>query len=129
MQRPEALASEYTRQLEDSGSPGAWEFQGKQLALAFRKTDAQENRVTDAYVHEAMDLDRYKAEMEKPKRSRQELERMALDVERGSRQQESSRIAPDQMETFCNRVAQGLDEMNFNERQQLLRLVVERVTV
>ena len=129
MQRPEVLASEYTRQLEDSRSPGAWQHQRKQLALAIRRTNAQENRITDAYVHEAMDLDRYKSEMVKLKEHRLGLEKMALEVELNSKQEKSSRFALEQMETFCNRVAHGLDAMNIEERQQLLRLVVERVTV
>ncbi len=34
-----------------------------------------------------------------------------------------------QIEGFCNCVAQELDAMNFGERQQILRLVVERITL
>ena len=48
---------------------------------------------------------------------------------KGARQEETNRNALDQMETFCNRVAQRLDAMTFEERQQFLRLVVERITV
>ena len=35
----------------------------------------------------------------------------------------------DETERFCNQVAKGLEAMTFEERQQLLRLVVERITV
>ena len=37
--------------------------------------------------------------------------------------------ALDRMETFCNPVAQGLADMAFEKKLQLLRLVVERITV
>ena len=30
---------------------------------------------------------------------------------------------------FCHRISEGLDNMSFEERQELLRLVVDRVTV
>ena len=33
------------------------------------------------------------------------------------------------MEQFCRRVAQGLEAMTFEERQRLLRMVVERITM
>ena len=33
------------------------------------------------------------------------------------------------LEQFCHQVAQGLDALTFEERQQLLRLVVESITV
>ncbi len=32
-------------------------------------------------------------------------------------------------QTFCHSVAEGLDRLSFEERQELLRLVVDRVTV
>ena len=45
-------------------------------------------------------------------------------------QQESEGLhALNQLNQFCQRVIQGMDEMTFDERQQLLRLVVERITV
>ena len=37
----------------------------KQLAVALKRVQAQEDRITDAYINEAMDLNRYKAEMDK----------------------------------------------------------------
>lgn len=55
--------------------------------------------------------------MEKLRQRRQELEGMSLDVEGRSRQEETSQNALDQMETFCNQVAQGLDAMTFEERR------------
>ena len=129
IQRPDALNSEYTRRLEAAGSSNDWELQQKQIGVAIKRTNAQEDRITDAYVNESMDLDRYKAEMEKLRQRRQELERLSLDVEGRARQEETSRTALEHMDIFCNQVAQGLDAMNYEERQQLLRLVVERVTV
>ena len=74
-------------------------------------------------------MDRYKGEMEKLRGRRQELERMSLEIEQSAKQEESSRNCLDQMEAFCSRVAQRLDAMTFEERQQILRLLIERVTV
>jgi len=47
----------------------------KKLGIALKRVAAQEDRVTEAYVSEAMDLDRYKEEMDKLKSHRQELDK------------------------------------------------------
>ena len=42
------------------------------MALALKRVKAQKDRITDAHVNEAMELDRYKAEMEKLRVRRQD---------------------------------------------------------
>ena len=101
----------------------------KQVALSLKRLKVQEDRITDAYINEAMELDRYKVEMEKLRVRRRELERAAKDIERMEQQEANSRDALEHLERFCGRVSDGLAAMTFEERQRLLRLVVERVTV
>ena len=129
LQRPELLVEEYRHRLTDVGATTDFEFERKQAALALKRVKAKEDRVTDAYINEAVDLERYKAEMEKLREERVGLERLAQDIDRRERQQQDSRGAIDHLERFCSQVAQGLETMTFEERQQLLRLVVEGITV
>ncbi len=129
LRQPEVLAEEYRKRLDASGSADDLEFEEKQITIALKRVKARENRVTDAYINEVMDLQRYKAQMEKLAAERKGLERVANDIERRAGEQEHSRSALDQIETFCGQVYQGLDNLTFEEKQQLLRLVVERVTV
>ena len=51
------------------------------------------------------------------------LESKRLDVEKDSRSD------LEHLERFCYQVAKGLEAMTFEERQELLRLVVEGITV
>ena len=76
-----------------------------------------------------MDLARYKAEIGKLAHRRRELDGMGKDVERRAKQADASRQALAQLEAFCGQVSLGLEAMTFQERQQLLRLVVEGITV
>ena len=85
--------------------------------------------MTNVYRAEAIDLSRYKTEMDKLADRRKELERMQQYIERRSRQKDSSRKALDQLEAFCEQMTVGLENMTFEERQQFLRLVVEGITV
>ncbi|MEE9325389.1 MAG: hypothetical protein V3U90_07585 [Dehalococcoidia bacterium] len=90
---------------------------------------AQEDRLTDAYLNEAMELDRYKAEMEKLKGRRLQLDWAVEALNQRECQERDSRRALEHLERFCRQVSQGLETLTFEERQQLLRLVVERITV
>ena len=96
------------------------------MALALKRVKTQEDRVTDAYINEAMDQDRYKAELGY---RRTQLERTAQESDFRERQRMDSYRVLQHLERFCHQVAQGLEALTFEERQQLLRLVVERITV
>ena len=129
LRRPEVLAEEYNQRMKASHSATDLEFERKRVALALKQTKAQEDRVTDAYIHEAMDLGRYKAEMDRLRAQRQELDRAAQEIIRRSRKEQGAKSALQHLERFCDQVSQGLEAMTFEERQTLLRLVVESVTV
>jgi len=129
LQQPDLLIDECQRRLAIVTSDARLETERKTVAIALKRAKAQEDRVTDAYINEVMELDRYKAEMEKLKERRKELERAAQEVNQREHQEERSREALEHLEQFCHRVALGLETMTFEERQQLLRLVVERITM
>ncbi len=129
LRQPQLLVEEYQSRLAQAASPESVEAERKRVALALKRVKGQEDRVTDAYINEAMELDRYKGEMEKLRQRKTELERAAQEIDRRERREEESRKGLGHLERFCQRVAQGLEVMTFAERQQLLRLVIERVTV
>ena len=76
-----------------------------------------------------MDLKRYKTEMDKLRARIKELDGIARDLDRRSEQERGAESALQQLQTFCHRVSVGLDRMSFEERQELLRLVVDRIPV
>jgi len=125
LQQPDPLIDENQRRLAMATSQSGLEKERKTAALAMKRVKAQEDRITDAYINDAMDLDRYKAEMEKPRVRRKKLERAAQEIDLRERQEEDSRKA---LEQFCRRVTQGLEAMTFEERHRLLCLVVGRIT-
>ena len=76
-----------------------------------------------------MELDLYKTDRDKLKAQCRQLETAANRLEQVEHQEATNRAAQNRMERFCRQVSEGLDTMTFEERQQLLRLVVERITV
>ncbi len=129
LQHPQLLTEEYQRRITRACTPDALEEERKQTKLALKRVKTQEGRITDAYVNEAMELDRYKAEMEKLRARRQELERARRDIDRRDRERQDGLKALEHVEKFCESVSVGLEAMTYEERRQLLRLVVERITV
>ena len=129
LQQPQLLKEEYQRRMTRACTSDALDEERKQTKLALKQGKAQEDRITDAYINEAMELDRYKTEMEKLRVRRQELERARRDIERRGLEQQEGLKALEHLQKFCESVSVGLEAMTFEERQQLLRLVVERIIV
>jgi len=63
LKNPELLTKQYRQQLAESLVANEFELNRKQIALAIKRVVVQEDRMTDAYRNEAIDLDRYKSEM------------------------------------------------------------------
>lgn len=129
LRNPELLANQYRKQLADSSASNEFELNKKQIALALKRIAVQEDRMTDAYRNEAIELDRYKAEMNQLSDRRKGLEKQQAELDRQQAQEESRQSALEHLERFCEQVSVGLGTLTFEERQQLLRLVVEKAIV
>ena len=129
LKQPHILIAEYERRLSDLGSVDAIERERKQLSLALKRLAVQEDRITEAYLNEAMEIDRYKIEMEKLRQRRGGLEERDSQQVRRSKQEQSANAGLRYLNDFCQRVSNGLESLSFEDRQKLLRLVVERITV
>ena len=127
--QPDVLAAEYQKSIAKAASPDTITADRKQISLALKKLTVQENRATDAYMNGAMDLSRYRAEMDKLRQQRTELERRGRELDQRQQWEQHSRNALEHVDRFCRQVTQGLDTLTFEERQQLLALLVEKVTV
>ncbi|MCI0869970.1 MAG: recombinase family protein [Chloroflexi bacterium] len=129
LKQPHILVAEYERKLTGLGSLDAFEQERKQLSVALNRLAVQEDRVTEAYVNEAMELDRYKTEMEKLRERRTGLEVMENQLGRRAKQEQDANAGLRYLEEFCHRISDGIESLSFEDRQKLLRLVVERITV
>ncbi len=83
----------------------------------------------DAYKNEAIDLPRIKEEMGKLRARREALDRERRGMEQLRQQQAQGTHALERLEAFCQRVSQGLERLTFEEKQKLLRLLVDHIQV
>jgi hypothetical protein len=129
LQNPQILIDEYLGLLEASEASSGLDYELRQVALALKQVRAQEDRFTHAYANEAIDLKRYKTEMDKLRLRGEALDGTSRDLSRRAETEKGSERALEHLETFCARTGEGLDNMSFEERQDLLRLLVDRISV
>ncbi len=129
LQHPQILIDEYQGLLKGSDTSSSLDYELRQVDLALKQVRIREDRFTQAYANEAIDLKRYKTEMDKLRARTKELDGTSRDLSRRAETEQGSEKALEHLETFCNRIEEGLDKMSFEERQDLLRLLVDSVTV
>ena len=130
LQRPDVLAQEYQRRRSQSKAPdGLEEAREKQIDLVLRRVKAQEDRLMDAYTNEAIELPRLKEDMGKLKARRELLQKERRELDRLREEHVREEDALVRLEAFCERVSRGLENLSFEEKQKLLRLLVDRIEV
>ena len=129
LQNPQLLMEEYTRRVEEMSAPNGLKFESKRLTSGLNKLRSQEERLTDAYLNEAMDLEQYKTKMDQVAAHRHDLERLSLEVKDQAQQEVNNRQGLERLNEFCDRVSRGLGNLSFEDRQRFLRLVVDSIVV
>ena len=127
--RDSASWEEYRRQVAQAEAPNGKEVEKKQLETALKRLKSQQDRITDAYINEAIELPQYKSQMDKIRERREQLEQSLANVEKRKQLWDLEHQALNRLEAFSEMVSQGLESLTFEEKQSLLRLVVERIVV
>ena len=113
---------------------GLWlpqELQARQMGL--RKAQAsltqQLDRLTEAYLGGVIPLEEYRRRRADTEQRRQALEEQQQQlVQQVDRQNELNQLSRS-MEDFCTRVRQGLAQASFEQKRQLVELLIDRVIV
>lgn len=126
---PETIAHALERAQGGQWLPQELQARRENLRKARVHLDQHLNRLTDAYLSEVMPLEEYK-------RRRHELDQKILGLESQEKQlaaQADRRLETislvNSVEDFCRRVQTGLMEATFEQKRQLVELLVDRVVV
>jgi site-specific DNA recombinase len=126
---PDAIATALYRAQGGLWLPQELQARRENLRKARVSLEQQMERLTDAYLANVLQLEEYK-------RRRGELEQRLLVIAEQRRQLEANVGHHDQLagmvqsiEAFCQRVQQGINEATFEQKRQLIELLVDRVVV
>jgi site-specific DNA recombinase len=129
LMHPQTIAEALQRAQGGLWLPQELQARRENLRKARVSLEQQIERLTDAYLATVLSLDEFK-------RRRQELEQRQRGIAEQVRQLEASVGRHDELagiaqsiEAFCLRVQQGLDEATFEQKRQLVELLIDRVVV
>ncbi len=129
LMHPDQIATALYRAQGGQWLPQELQARRENLRKARVSLEQQMERLTDAYLANVLQLDEYK-------RRRQELEQRLSVIAEQKRQLEANVGHHDQLagmaqsiEAFCQRVQQGIGEATFEQKRQLIELLVDRVIV
>jgi site-specific DNA recombinase len=126
---PEHIVAAFQRAQGGQWLPQELQARRENLRKARVSLEHQRERLTDAYLANVFQLEEYK-------RRHQELEQRLQSVAEQVRQLEASVGHRDELaarvqsiEAFCQRAQQGLEQATFEQKRQLIELLVDRVVV
>jgi site-specific DNA recombinase len=129
LMHPERIATALYRAQGGQWLPQELQARRENLRKARVSLEQQMERLTDAYLANVLQLEEYK-------RRRLELEQRLSVIAEQKRQLEANVGHHDQLaamvqsiEAFCQRVQYGLSEATFEQKRQLIELLVDRVVV
>ena len=126
---PDALRRQFDALAQVPSGPAGDRAEAERWAAQLRRLDREEVRLVDAYQAEAIALEELKERRDQLRARRQAAiaQRDAAVTARANRA--TADAAWREWTTFCDRVRGRLASLTPAERQQVLQLVVERVTV
>ena len=128
LQHPERVAEEHERRLQAQGQDTqAIAAQREDLNRKRRKLEGTTKRLLDAYEAGLLSIDELKPRKQQSDAALKRLHEEASDLDEALSDVVELREIVTHVADFASRLTQGLDELDFEQRQQLVRLLVKRV--
>ena len=113
---------------------GAWlpqELQARRenLRKAARSLDQQKERLTEAYLAGVLELEEYRRRKQDLAHRAEALESQARQLEASVTRQGELTGMIESIQDLCHRVQQGLENASFEQKRQVVELLVDRVVV
>jgi site-specific DNA recombinase len=99
---------------------------GLEIDTQIGKIKFQEQRLLDAYRQEVITIEQFKEQMGKVNEGKDKLEESKAIILKQP-EQEIITITPEMIKQYCQLVVKKLPEITFEQKQQLLRLLVDKV--
>jgi site-specific DNA recombinase len=113
---------------------GQWapqELQARRANLrrAGESVTGQIERLTEAYLHEVIPLAEYQRRRATLEQQVQAVERQHNQLQADAQRQQDLAGLTQSVEAFCQRLQSGLDHATFEQKRQLVELLIDRVVV
>ncbi len=100
-----------------------------QLQRGQDRLHSQVERLTEAYVNQVMPLEEYRRRRQAVEQHLHAVARLLDQLEAEARNQQNLAGLVESMEAFCARVQEGLTQATWEQKRQLVELLIDRVVV
>ena len=128
VQEPGKLESEYQSRLATSEQDGS-EQERKRLESELRRLDKAANRFLDLYGDEQFDREQLDNKLYENSGQKKAINEQLQVLNHRKREEANRQRKWKDLQSFCDAVKAGLSNLAEDERQKLLRLLIERVTI
>jgi site-specific DNA recombinase len=126
---PEAIRQALGRAQRGEWLPQELQARRNGLRKASTSLSRQVDRLTEAYLEQIVSLEEYRRRRQDLEGRQEAVQTQLRELEASlSRQSELATIAAG-IELFCQRVQQGLEQATFEQKRQLVELLIDRVIV
>jgi site-specific DNA recombinase len=126
---PESIAAALQRAQGGHWLPQELQARRENLRKARVSLEHQMERLTDAYLANVLQLEEYKRRHQELEQRQQGLAEQMRLLEASVGRHDELAAMVQSMEAFCQRVRQGLAEATFEQKRQLIELLIDRVIV
>lgn len=129
VRQPELVAAALERAQGGEWLPQELQARRQRLRQAGQHLQGQRERLTDAYLHSVIPLDEYQQRRQHLEQQLHSLEAEAHQLQAQVIQQDELAAMTRSLSEFCQQVEQGLANASFDQKRQIVELLVERVVV
>jgi site-specific DNA recombinase len=129
LSHPEQIAAALAEAQGGHWLPQALQGRRENLRKARVSVEQQLERLTDAYLAKVLELEEYKRRRRDLEQRLQGIAEQVRHLEVDVQRHDELSAMVESIEAFCQRVAQGLAEATFEQKRQLIELLVDRVVV
>ena len=129
IRNPELISQALQRATQGAWVPQELQARQEQVRKATASLEQQLERLTDAYLGAVIPLEEYRRRRHELEERQKALARQAAQLETSVERQIEVSTLVDSIEAFCARIQLGLEQATFEQRRQVVELLVDRVVV
>ncbi len=128
LNQPKLIIDQVEKQNQNNGN-GYLHVSLQTVNESIGKKTAEVDRLLEAYKIGAIDSQLLKREMDKIKAEQEKLLQTKQDLEKQLQEAGTQEINADYVERFCRNISAVLDNLNFEDKRQVLREVADKIVI
>jgi hypothetical protein len=126
---PDLITNELERAQAGDWMPQALQAKRTTARQALASLERQQDRLLDVYLAEIIMRDEFERKRQGLSQTQKGLHQPLRQLEHQAQKQIETLIVANNIQEFCNRIQPTLGKLNFEQRRQLVELLIDRVVV